>query len=142
LAAQANASTLMRRPNWAMLLQCVARDWTLEKWLKGTAGLKDYSVIIRHTASLGNRHQVRFILAGFTEDNTVAAGRYFVDRWESLWREFVDHKKEGTGDFVVVISGDSKTEETWQKMPDVAINHQKLQAAAPSSSHSAAVGHS
>jgi hypothetical protein len=92
------------------------RDWDVGKWLGDEAKTRDYAVIVRHTAVVEDRTQIRFVLAGFTEDGTVEAGRYLVSQWRSaLWDLYKHKKNEGNGDFVVVISGVPKGEKPWKK---------------------------
>jgi hypothetical protein len=103
------------------------KNWDLRGWLENQNGLKDYAVIIRHTASIGNRKQIRFILAGFTEDSTTEAARYLVFKWNTtLWRIYSEKKSEPTGDFVVVISGITGASSSWSKEPDIEILYQQM----------------
>jgi hypothetical protein len=98
------------------------KDWDRDKWERGEADVKDYAVIIRHTARVGKGEQTRFVLAGFTEDGTVAAGRYFALRWDNvLWDIYSKSRKHGTGNFLAIISGLSTSSNTWPGDPDITI---------------------
>ena len=104
--------------------------WKIQDWKDGKKDLKDYAVIIRHTATVPDpagispRKQVRFVLAGFTEDSTVAAGRYLANRWEMLHDRYVSI--EGGGDFVAVIPGKAQSEHTWPSDPRVVFVGRQL----------------
>lgn len=93
-------------------------DWTLDGWLKSRADnasqdgsqLRDYALIVRNTIqedSTGKVIQVQFLLGGFTEVGTAAAGAYLARNWLKLWGAHVKDKINGQsrGDFVVIISG-------------------------------------
>jgi hypothetical protein len=85
------------------------KDWDLRKWgaeqrPEHKDPLNDYAVIIRYRHPDG-RKQVRFMVAGFTEDTTLKAGEYLVEKWEYLQETFVSKKIEN---FVVVVHGDRR----------------------------------
>jgi len=96
-------------------------NWRLDDWLAGSADLRDYAVIMRHTETVGRSKQVRFILAGFTEDATVAASRYFASRWDTtLWKLSKTSPAAPAGDFVAIITGLSTSSAVWTEEPDPA----------------------
>jgi hypothetical protein len=85
------------------------RGWDLRKWGPDKRSEhedppNDYAVIIRYRHPDGSK-QVRFMVAGFTEDTTLKAGEYLVEKWEYLWETFVSKKIEN---FVVVVHGDRR----------------------------------
>jgi hypothetical protein len=101
------------------------KDWDVDVWLRGEMRSNDYGLIARHTATVDGRKQTRFVLAGFTEDGTLAAGRYLVNRWERLLelsREKLrlrgDHHGQAA-DFIAVVAGDSRSTTTWTDDPFV-----------------------
>jgi hypothetical protein len=92
------------------------KPWDPKVWLKGEPS-KDYAIVLRHRESQGRNSQTRFVLAGFTEDGTAAAGRYFAAHWVRLWERYVKGKADGGGNFLVVISGESHSKDTWTQNP-------------------------
>ena len=109
------------------------KNWELDRWLDGKTPVNDYAVILRHTDcgedadAHDSPRQVRFMLAGFTERGTQAAGTYLALKWEKLWAKNVrnKHDSEGRGDFMIVISGPSHWVEDadhssflWEEDPD------------------------
>lgn len=95
------------------------KKWEIKTWDAGNADVKDYAVIVRHTATLGRSKQVRFALAGFTEDATVAAGRYFATWWDTTLYDLFQ-RSSPSGDFVAIITGLSKSPSVWSDEPEVA----------------------
>jgi hypothetical protein len=102
-------------------------DWDIKDWLPSQPTSFDYGLIVRYTApaTVGRRRQTRFVLAGFTEDGTLAAGRYLVDRWERLLNLSKERgraragDKTGSGDFVAVVAGPAGSNATWTDYPFV-----------------------
>ena len=93
-------------------------DWKLSTWLaqkpasndEEANSARDYALIMRHTEIEpdGRRH-VKFVLAGFTERGTAAAGKYLAKNWRALWsrrvRDYDGHAN--LGDFAMLIEGPS-----------------------------------
>jgi hypothetical protein len=80
---------------------------------------------MRHTHVESNKTQVRFVLAGFTEDGTVAAARYLVNRQSYLYdiyKRFKDERVNKTGDFVAIITGPAHTTDLWGDPPLIAFS--------------------
>lgn len=95
----------------------VPREWDLRKWLEGDSKIRDYAVILRHTQIRQDGHrQVTFVVAGFTERGTEAAGTFLAANWRQLWAEHVKgkHDSGSLGDFVLLIEGPSH----WQKIEE------------------------
>jgi hypothetical protein len=89
-----------------------AGDWSLAKWIddEPKAPVNDYAIILRHTELDDNGHRLlKFVLAGFTERGTAAAGEYLAQNWRALWLKYVkgEHNRKGFGDFLLVIEGPS-----------------------------------
>ncbi len=101
--------------------------WTIDKWLNHEKGLKDYGLIVRHTVPVGNGTQVRFVLAGFTEDSTVEAARYFILKWESLAKEAIKLKSD-EGDFIAIVSGELNDDQSWLTKPAIMVRHDEIKA--------------
>jgi hypothetical protein len=98
-------------------------NWDLNEWLKSPGTSRDFAIILRRTlrTPAGNR-QVQFVLAGFTEIGTAAAGAYLANNWSRLWKRYVRGRlKEGThGDFLAIIEGpsDPGAVADWGEDPD------------------------
>jgi hypothetical protein len=89
------------------------KPWSHTNWKEDPKDVNDHGVIIRHTHREGEHKQVRLIVAGFTEDGTVAAARCLVSRQNDLYEVYKKYKGDRTnpeGDFVVVISGPTKSD--------------------------------
>jgi hypothetical protein len=108
------------------------RSWTpqyVPRWLrmvnepKKASDVHDYAIILRHTRSRGKRRKVRFVLAGFTERGTAAAGFYLASKWPELYGNIVkrqlDEHPKSLGDFLVVIGGVPRPErfDEWAEDP-------------------------
>ena len=121
-------------PNFRRLLP--KGDWTLTKWLEFVS-TRDYAIILRHTEkNRQGRRQMKFVLAGFTERGTAAAGEYLARNWKQLWQAYVknDYKKDGLGDFMLVIEGPSQWKDIkeWSSDPYLgAITPERLAVSAP-----------
>ena len=84
------------------------KDWNVFHWNdkqnKADHPMNDYGVIIRRKHRSAPQ-QIRFMVAGFTEDGTVSAGEYLVKHWQDLWEQFV---RKGHEDFVIVVPSNKK----------------------------------
>lgn len=89
------------------------RGWKHSTWKNGSSE-SDYAVIVRH-ASHDRGVPVRFVVAGFTEHGTSAAGRYLHKNWRELNRKFVTSKdgRAGRGNFLILIAGTSDRLDSW-----------------------------
>jgi hypothetical protein len=122
------------RPQFVRLLPSGWDDKeALGRWLlalrnPNQISVRDYAMIFRHTRWGANeRRHVHFVLAGFTERGTAAAGWYLAQKWPNFWRTHVENKVNkgsGGGDFVLLIEGPSRpdalTEDQfseWQEDP-------------------------
>jgi hypothetical protein len=112
----------------------IPRIWDLQKWLGRDASVRDYAILLRHTETDGKR-RVKFVVAGFTERGTAAAGKYLAKNWRNLWREYVKgrHAADSFGDFVLVIEGPSYWQDIreWDLDPYLTITPEKLLKATP-----------
>jgi hypothetical protein len=91
----------------------VPPGWDIDLWLKSDQSVKDYAIILRHTRTTGHHRQIFFVLAGFTERGTAAAGHYLATHWKQLHRRLVAgrHDKRSFGDFLLLIGGPSSSPE-------------------------------
>lgn len=96
------------------------KNWQLDAWLQKPEEVRDYAIILRHTRRQGNYRQVLFLVAGFTERGTAAAGQYLAANWHELWSKHVkgSTNRSGLGDFLVVIEGPSGTNDISKWAPD------------------------
>jgi hypothetical protein len=96
------------------------KSWKLDAWLENPEEVRDYAIILRHTRRQGNYRQVLFLVAGFTERGTAAAGQYLAAHWHELWSKHVkgSTSRRGLGDFLVVIEGPSVTNDISKWGPD------------------------
>lgn len=133
-------------PTDAAFVTLLAKNWNLDDWLSGSKFVRDYAVILRHTADAGggSKSCTYFWLAGFTERGTAAAGRYFAENWEDLYQRLVKPKEEtriwqgasarsmkrGRGDFMIVIEGPSHDKDLsagpWSQVSGFAITPELL----------------
>jgi hypothetical protein len=83
----------------------------LKSWLENPEDVRDYAIILRHTQpEQHGRRQVLFVVAGFTEIGTAAAGHYLARNWRELCEKHVHgrcHDPRLRGDFLIVIEGPS-----------------------------------
>jgi hypothetical protein len=112
------------------------KGWTSDtytKWLAGES-VRDYAIILRYTnteISPGMR-VIQFVVAGFTENGTHAAGAFLAKHWQQrLHSKYVYGKSErgadGFGDFCTFIAGLSAQPETWSEVAEGAITTQRLE---------------
>jgi hypothetical protein len=96
-------------------------DWEPSTYLNRWLALRkhpnkkvwDYAMILRYTELRPNgERQVFFVVAGFTERGTAAAGHYLASQWEVLYEKLVKDEvhNKSLGDFLIVIAGISRPE--------------------------------
>jgi len=94
----------------------------LEEWIRAPEKVRDYAMILRHTRKHKDGRQVIFVLGGFTEHGTAAAGQYFAAHWTELWDKHVKGRGYGAGlgDFMILIEGpsDIKDLKQWKQDPN------------------------
>jgi hypothetical protein len=93
-------------------IRILPHDWNIDKWLRSPGESRDFAIILRRTFKRSDgKRQVRFVLAGFTEKGTAAAGAYLSWKWKDLWKNNVygrtESLAESFGDFLVLIEGPS-----------------------------------
>lgn len=105
--------------------------WDREKWIDGKSTY-DAAIILRHTIATENKNGssrlIRFVIAGFTEHGTEAAGRYLAENWKDLherfWRAGLPGRK---GDFFLVITGKLNSTDQWSEDHKFTLTPQKMQ---------------
>jgi len=97
-------------------------DWHLPDWIRTPEKVRDYAIILRHTRKHKDGRQVIFVLGGFTEYGTAAAGKYLAEHWPDLWRKHVKGRAHNgsLGDFMILIEGpsDIKDMRQWKQDPN------------------------
>ncbi|MQA28728.1 MAG: hypothetical protein GEU82_02655 [Luteitalea sp.] len=85
------------------------KGWELTTWLDSPENARDYAIILRHTNPNSKHRRVLFVLAGFTEYGTAAAGHYLASHWQELWQAYVKTSVRGSalGDCFIVVEGPS-----------------------------------
>ena len=66
--------------------------------------------------------QVLFLLGGFTEHGTYAAGDFLATRWYDLWRRYSkEQPADNQGDFLLIIYGKSPYNPSllWKPVPNL-----------------------
>jgi hypothetical protein len=99
----------------------IPEGWDRPKWAKGDA-TNDYAIISRHTLTKQDSPRfVRFVVAGFTEHGTEAAGKYLGRHWRSLHQKFWSNPELSgrRGDFFLVIQGRSTDTDNWVEAPGI-----------------------
>lgn len=108
-------------------VQIFPGGWDPSVWLDPKAPpSNDYAIILRHRERQGSHWQTLFVLAGFTEDGTTAAARYFAAHWPWLWENYVKGTGNSGGNFLVLISGDCRSKTAWPQEPVFAITKKEL----------------
>jgi hypothetical protein len=101
------------------MLQLTPKLWNRDGWTKD-ASTTDFAMILRHTQLRSDSTRlVRFVVAGFTEQGTEAAGRYLAKQWLALYRRFWNGSasNDRRGDFFIVIVGKSNNTKDWAEDP-------------------------
>lgn len=101
-------------------------SWNTRKTSDGKKGvdLYDYAIILRRATKEGGKVRTEFVLAGFTEVGTAAAGFYMRRNWEQMYRDYV-RRDPDNGSFGIIICGPSDSEKfdewkeygTWRMTP-------------------------
>jgi hypothetical protein len=95
-------------------------NWDLQKWLDSPRESRDFAIILRRTLiRTDGQRQVRFVLAGFTEIGTAAAGKFLAEKWPDLWKKYVrkELKTDSRGDFLAIVEGPSDASAVWSEDP-------------------------
>jgi len=99
--------------------QVTPKGWNRNKWIHNEPTM-DFAIILRHTVRQHSTKLVRFVVAGFTEQGTEAAGKYLSKEWRNLHRTFwAERSSDRRGDFFVVIVGKSNETDCWTQDPAI-----------------------
>jgi hypothetical protein len=99
--------------DWKSPAQKGERPAYMNRWLSlrkyPNQHVWDYAIILRHTElTLTGERRIFFVVAGFTERSTAAAGHHLATRWPDLYDTYVKPQeldRESRGDFLIVITG-------------------------------------
>jgi len=101
----------------------------MHDWEQERHDVQDYAIIFRRAES----GRVHFVLAGFTEKGTAAAGHYLANHWsKGLWKYVKPRSRasaavlDSSHDFLVVIRGHSNNPEDWEEVKSFAVTPAKL----------------
>lgn len=78
------------------------KGWKEALWSKGEGAYTDYSIILRHVREENGQKSIEFVLAGFTEDGTAAAGQFLAQNWRDLNQNYVQPYPDEPGQFFLL----------------------------------------
>jgi len=103
------------------MLTLTPKHWERTKWTASEPTM-DFGIILRHTITRQDSTKLmRFVVAGFTEQGTEAAGKYLAREWRHLHQRFWSQpEKTGRrGDFLIVVVGRSNDTNSWAEEPGI-----------------------
>jgi hypothetical protein len=109
----------------------IPSSWDRKDWIAGKSTY-DTAIILRHTKQLttgtGSSRLIQFVVAGFTEHGTEAAGKYLGANWRDLHDRFWRTRLRGReGDFFLVITGKLNSTDKWSEDHRFTLTPQKME---------------